>query len=415
MQTQPQAQLITHSEDWKREVAEIFFARRRIIGTTMLLIFVCSVLIAFLWPPTYVATGSILIQNRKPPSSPTSLEVKDVRVFDLSQEDVSSELEILTSPDLIRQTLQRMRDGGDRPASEGPASSAADRIRGALSGPVDRAAEFMAGTPEESDESSMLVRKVRSRLKTEVIPSSKVIKIRLTDRNPRRAEQFLDRLMDEYIRFRSAVFNPASQEKFLKDRTDDYQKKLEQNEDSMSAAITESSVTMVQREMEKNVALRGDLQAKLFALRDQYVDSRYIDNPTLEARMKLFQMEIKNLEDRNVELHKLSTRYKRMDRQADLLDYSFRTFARRAEEARINQDVTASSISSEVSILSRAGMSAERAFPKKGLTLFLGLLVGFITGCSLGFMVEFFDHTFKRPEDVERYGALPVLCSITRF
>jgi len=43
--------------------------------------------------------------------------------------------------------------------------------------------------------------------------------------------------------------------------------------------------------------------------------------------------------------------------------------------------------------------------------LFLGLIVALITGLSVGFLAEFFDHTVRRPEDVQKNVGLPVLCS----
>ena len=50
-------------------------------------------------------------------------------------------------------------------------------------------------------------------------------------------------------------------------------------------------------------------------------------------------------------------------------------------------------------------------FPRKGSTILLGLIVALITGLSVGFLAEFFDHTVRRPEDVEKNTGLPVLCS----
>jgi len=39
------------------------------------------------------------------------------------------------------------------------------------------------------------------------------------------------------------------------------------------------------------------------------------------------------------------------------------------------------------------------------------LLVGLLLGCSLGFVREYFDHTFKKPSDVMAYAGLPVIIS----
>ena len=74
--------------------------------------------------------------------------------------------------------------------------------------------------------------------------------------------------------------------------------------------------------------------------------------------------------------------------------------------------VTAKNIPSNVSILSEAFPSDGPVFPKKQIVIPLGLLIGFITGLSFAFIREYFDHTFKKPSDVQTYVDLPVIFSI---
>ena len=54
----------------------------------------------------------------------------------------------------------------------------------------------------------------------------------------------------------------------------------------------------------------------------------------------------------------------------------------------------------------------DQSFPGMEVIIPLGILIGFITGLSLGFLREFFDHTFKKPSDVENFIGLPVIFSI---
>ena len=102
----------------------------------------------------------------------------------------------------------------------------------------------------------------------------------------------------------------------------------------------------------------------------------------------------------------------RIGREINLFEFSQETFSKRREEAKT---ATAENVPSDISILSRAFPSNGPVFPKKTVVIPLGLLVGFLTGFSLGFLRQYFDHTFKKPSDVENYLGLPVIFSIPKW
>ena len=258
------------------------------------------------------------------------------------------------------------------------------------------------------------VRKVRSRLRLEVVPASNVVKVRYRGGSLEEAETVLDELLTQYMSYRSTVFNPADQQKFYADRTELYREKLEDVENRLCSMAEESSVTLADQEMGNNIELKLGLMQRLSALRDEYVSSSFLRNPSLEARMTLLQMTIKELEARNVELQRHHIDRQRIQREASLLEYSYETFAKRGEEAKINADISKANLSGDVTLLSRAAFSGQCVFPRKLLTIVLGLVVGFIAGCSLGFMGEYFDHTVKSPAHVARTTGLPVICSIRK-
>jgi succinoglycan biosynthesis transport protein ExoP len=450
-----------HSEDWKKELCEMVFAQSRLIVWTTAIMFSLAILIAAFWPPTYAASGSVLMRTAKAQNSPGTLERTDLRNFPVSKEDLASELEILSSPDLILQTVQAMQ--GKPLAKAGMADPA-----------------IMAE-----------VTRIKSGLKTEVILASHVIRITLEDQAPRRAEATLDALLEQYMTYRTKVFNPADQQLFFADRARLYKEKLENIEDQLSAKAKEASVALVDREMANNVDMKKDLMAQISALRDDYIQKEksvapfkqaietkevqffsFLDNRSindlgaqlmassverskalrefqpgsekvkaideqieqlykalraeamrvLDLRMaelqalnsRIVQLEatVKTMGERNIELQRQSTEIQRISREAALMQYSYETFSKRAEEAQINDAIANARLPGDISILSRSTLSAVRVFPQIGWTLLLGLIAGLVTGCSLGLLAEFFDHTFKRPSDVVRYAGLPVVCSI---
>ncbi len=449
------------NEDWKRELSEIFFARSSMIMLVTLVIFCSSVVIALVWPKTYVASASVLMRNKRLQTNPDSLQQAEVKNMPLSKQDILSEQEILNSPDLIRLTVAAMKGVSD---------------------------------PNKLTESQLEeVDKIRENLVTQVVPSSHVIRLQLNGYSAEWTERTLDTLLDEYFPYRAKVYNPGNQEKFLADRAELYRTQLEEIEDQMVRDASKSSITLVDREMQNNADLKRDMEKELSELRSALVQMKqqieplkgaledhdiklfsFLDNLVVndlgatlmqlsaehgqalrgvradspkikaievnmedaytalsaevskildqkeneiqasQARIEHLEQASSNVEARNVELQKFATQRNRKIREAELLQNSYETFTRRREEARINSAISQAQLSSDISILSRAASSAEIVFPIPLMTVLFGLLVGVLTGCSLGFIVEFLDHNIKRPGDVERYVNLPVICSIKK-
>jgi uncharacterized protein involved in exopolysaccharide biosynthesis len=384
-----------------------------------------------------------------------------LRNFPVSKEDLASELEILSSPDLIMQTVVAMRGK-----------------------PLDQAAIMDKSILDE-------VARIKQGLQTEVILASHVIRVTLANRDPRRAEATLDALLGQYMIYRTKVFNPTDQQLFFSDRARLYKGRLEAIEDQLSAKAKEASVALVDREMANNVDMKKDMMAQISALRDEHIQKEkylasfkkaaeqddlqffsFLDNRSindlgtqlmassverskalrdfqpgsekvkaldeqiaqlykalrgeamrlldlrvaelqaLEGRITQLETTVVKMGERNIELQRQSTDIQRISREAALLQYSYETFSKRAEEAQINDAIANARLPGDISILSRSAFSAVRVFPKVGWTILLGLIAGLVTGCSLGLLAEFFDHTFKRPSDVARYAELPVVCSI---
>lgn len=442
------------TEDWKRELAEVFFVRIRIIGATALANLVGAVLVAVFWPATYAATGSILVRGVPVRVSPEALQTPELKNLDVSKEDIATEVAILTSPDLIRRLVD---PSGAR--KEDPA------VR---------------------DE----VQRITRGISTEIVASSHVILVSLADRDGAWAERTLNALLKEYLSFRSQVFHPSGQEEFLRARAEKYKSDLQAIEERLVQMSKESSVTLPEREMANNADLIRDLKGKLSDLQVEHVqlereiaplkraleqespqyfaflnmdaidrlgdklkevraeyaklerayepgsdrllaiqqnvkaayddlrsearkvlESRTVTFESVKARKEEVERTIGALERRNVELQRIATEVQRLNRESALLAFSYDTFSKRAEEARINSAIASASFSGEVSILSWPS-TPTLVFPRPGLTLALGLLVGLIAGCTLGFLAEFLDHTVKRPSDVKRFVNLPTILSI---
>ena len=456
-----QTKEIVRTEDYFRELLLIFFAQKTLILWTTVIIFISSILVAFFWPPSYSATGSILVTGKSIEKSPEAIEEVGLRIFPLTKEDLYSELQILMSHDVIEKTIQDLEDKG------------------------------LYKTPGTDTDMSEQITMIHSKIDTKVLPASNVIEVAYLNNDYKYATSLLDSLIDQYVVYRMELSNPREAEIFFSQQADIFRANLEAMEDELMAIVETNNVSDPLRESEKNIALKKDLEQQLNTYSTQAVEKElaignleaaiksnniqyysFIENKPvinlsnrikdlqiergkklrdyhpLSAKIKLLEKQtletvalltvevkaykesetrrlailrgtinsiqdrIKYLDTRNVELHKQFMNAKRVQREAILLNASYETFSKRKEEARIKSRINANGLSSNVSILSRAFSTGKPVFPNKNVVIPLGLLVGFITGCSFGFMREYFDHSFKKPGDVQKYAGLPVILSI---
>ena len=72
------------TENYVREFFFIIFRQKLIIILTAAVVLVISILISFLYPPVYTATGNILVRGKKVEKNPGGIETEYRRASDLS-------------------------------------------------------------------------------------------------------------------------------------------------------------------------------------------------------------------------------------------------------------------------------------------------------------------------------------------
>lgn len=475
---------MAQTQDYRRELFLIFFAQSKIILWITAVIFIGSVFIAFVWPPIYATSGSILMRGKKAEQNPETLEDVQVRSLPLSKKDLASEMEILQSPDLIEITLQSLQQNNQWPKKQGEGFS------------FIPATLFALLSVEDAPKSTLVkeIREIRNNIKTEIVPESNVIRITLYNNDLHLAETLLNALLDQYVPYRMGVYSLSGAEKFFSKQAEQYKERQRQPEEALKVLASESSVTLPEKEMENNIILKNELKQQLNLLISEYIEKdlyvkhlkkaiddnnvqffsfieniqineystklmdliaervlvrrtyhpssekvqsinqqirdlfstvksevmKYGENQVnqlniLEQKIDHIKDAIDELDKANITLQNQFVESQRIMREAELLQFSYETFARRREEAKINSAIEAANLSSYVTILSKAISTGEPVFPKKHVVIPLGLLVGFITGCSLGFVRDYFDHTFKTPSHVSNYAGLPLILSIPKW
>ena len=450
------------TQDYIRESITIFFIQKNLILGVTAIIAIAAILISFFWPPTYSATGSILLKSTRALKSPESLEKVRLDVPPIRENDLFSEMEIIRSINVIEKTIQYLQK-------------------------KDLVFPEKEYTPERI---KTMITKIRNNLTTELIPRSNIFKVVLKWGDPQEAEILLETLMNQYLDYRASLYNPREAQKFFERQLKKFDHDLKELENNLIRLAKDSDSPNPKQEIEKNLLIEKNLEITLNSIRNKWVEQKtyvkylekalsspginffsYIDNleigdfgkklqdliiekesllrvyqpdtkkvrmmeeqikntyQALKAEVKRYvddqkarlramekkihslEEELKKISSKNIALYTSLIKSKRINREISLLEESYNTFAKRWEESRIESTRDPNRLFA-VSILSKACASKRPVFPNKRVVIPVGILVGFITGLTLGFLREFFDHTFKRPEDVENYANLPHICSI---
>jgi len=479
------------SDDWKRELAEVAFARLSIIVWITVLVAAGALAICVFYPPMHEASGSLVLRSKTAQSSTDSLSDTGERPTTPTENDLVSEQQLLLSGGLIQRTIEKLQ-------SQGHVESVADALgvqkEGWLSAVKVRIKRLMTSEGESTPESLMagtVERIRRGALRASVVTDSNVIRLRLQGRDSERIERFLDTLMSEYLHYRLEVLHPPDQRLFYRERRDFYSERLKALEAELLAATDAISVTDLEAEIANNIELQTTLLDRHSTLRNSYMDQEqrvamlaealededvthfaFLDNTvldtlngelmaltieegrlerqfreqspqlmglkqniadararlraevkaihrdatqrlrTLQAQTKLLEFSMAELKDKTDALQREAMRFRQLSREAELLRVSYESFARRAEEAEISEAVGASESSGDVTVLSRPAFTSRKVFPRVPLVPMLGLLFGVAAGVAIAFIVEYFDHTIRRPTDVSVYTSLPVVGSI---
>lgn len=213
-------------ENYLRELLLIYFARQRLILTTTGIIFLIAVAIAFLSTPIYSAQGAVLVRSSEAQRSPDTLDNSDVRVFKVSEDDLRSEIELIRSPAVIQGALEQL-----------------------------------AADVRLSDKLDWL--KVQKKLKTEVVPDSRVISVTLDLNDSALAVDLLNAVLDEYVLRRSRIIYPEGSADFFTTQLDRFGRQLESTEQKLVAMAKDNKTPDPAKEIDQNLQIRQEQDRRL--------------------------------------------------------------------------------------------------------------------------------------------------------
>jgi uncharacterized protein involved in exopolysaccharide biosynthesis len=132
---------------------------------------------------------------------------------------------------------------------------------------------------------------------------------------------------------------------------------------------------------------------------------------SLKARVREQRVQLTTARNGLRGINDSEMRLAQVQRDVSIQEANYRKYYEKLEEARIDNALEIGKISN-IRVVQPASYPQEPIRPRKILNLILGLFLGIVGGIGVAFFCEYTDHTFKKPEDIEKRLKLSTLASI---
>ena len=453
------------SNDYVRNFVTIFFARKLVIITVALVIMGGSVLFALLYPPVYMATSSVILKGAVSLKNPESIEKTQSEIGSISETELFSEIEIIlanvvaqnTADELILKgfdfggiggigTEEKKRDKAIElirsitTANLNPRSSTItiqttwgkpEKAKTILESLLENYFEYRSEVfkPREAETFfSVQLEKFSKELQEK---ESELRKLAVDSQTPDSASEMQNNLLN-MKNLERQLFDLKQSYYDQKFRVDLMETDIRSGEASYFSYVKDPQLQELSNlvleiikqrneagrifhpESEKIKNYNKQIDAAMGTFKREigkFVNAEKSELENINNKISFLMNQIKTLRDENMGLYEASTRSKMLERQIAVLEDSYTTFTKRLQEAKISNTYQTNTLFS-VSLLTRPEASDTPIFPNKAKVIPMGIIAGIIMGIAVGFLMEFFNHTFKTPEDVENNTDMIYIFSI---
>lgn len=239
------------TENILREILFIFFANKRAVIDTIVLIFVVVLAVAFLSPREYTANAALMVKSKRVERNPAIVQQLQDKIQSISREDLNSEAEIIGSIEVLKATILRL-------------SKTTDIFSLSL--------DLESGLPIDEyndDKLTNLVKKVSKKLDVSIVRTSQILDLTYTWDSPKNAELILDTIIEEYLTYRNAVYQPEKAKGFYNDTLQSYRDLLDENSKRIIQLTEKIKAPNANAEIESNLAVSEGFQLHLGTLEQQ--------------------------------------------------------------------------------------------------------------------------------------------------
>ncbi|MEA2061648.1 MAG: hypothetical protein U9P10_14310 [Thermodesulfobacteriota bacterium] len=453
------------SHDYVRDFITIFFIQKNLIITTSLVIIAGAVLFSLFWPPTYAASCSVILKGGISMKNPESIEKVPAEINAMRESDLYSEMKIIQSNIVAQNTCDELvkkglvfTAGGDGKDKKKARKKGASKIKSSVTASISPRSNIIeiSLTWENPKDAQLILDALvghyfayrseiykpkeaeaffaeQLRIFTDELEQKEkeLLNLTISSDTPDIDQTIVANMADaknfgrQLIQLKQDYFDQKYRINLLKkdlnndeisyftylenDPISDYSTRLQAlvSERNKIARIFHPESSKVKR---YDKQIRNTYDSIKNEVKRYYSSERAkLDN--IDDKISFLENKLKTIRNRNMKLYKTSASTKMLQRRIDVLADSYTTFTKRLEEAKINNNYKTNTLFT-VSLLTRPEAGGSPVFPNKQKTVFMGILAGIVAGLAAGFMVEFFDHTFKRPEDITNSSDMAYLFSI---
>lgn len=442
-------------QDYMRELLFMLFARRRLIVLVTLLVSAISTAVFFLSPPVYQGTSSLLVRGKVVSGAVDSLTGEGNKVLPVRKEDLYSEVQLLSSTALIQRVAERLHHEGV--LTEKPRQALVEYLRDSLRYEVLPATNVIkvSMTGQNREE---LVKLIDTTLDEYVLYRLAVYQpaksLAFFERQANRLQEEIARQEQELVSLVASSNTPEPIREIEANLLIKRDLEMELNKvngrlielrgsrEGLAGLVDLDAIPALQLDTPELTALlkhhvelqlaRAELlrtykpgSEKLREISREMAESerlirssmaRYLSSmdseiATLEQKEHALRERIDALGRRNLVLQESDIKANRIRKELAIKQTAYENFVRRRDEARMTETLDHNKLSSYVTVMEQAWSSPDPVFPRP-VMLPLGLVTGLILGMVLALMREFFDHSFKKPTDLERISQMPVIGSV---
>ena len=236
--------LSTKSEELRsytaREVAVIIFRHRRVATLCFLGVFFGAVIAALILPSYHAEMKFLVKRERVDPVISGDQSTSQIQIAspEITEQEMNSEVELLTSEDLLRHVV--------------------------LANHLDQSVGSSWFHRNDSERKiALAVRKLRSHLQVEAVRKTNILNVTLSSRNPKQAADVLASLASLYLEKHTQVMRPGDQYLFFAQQTEQAKKELAEAEDRLQSFNRAQRVVAPETERDNTLEKLSELSLSL--------------------------------------------------------------------------------------------------------------------------------------------------------
>jgi uncharacterized protein involved in exopolysaccharide biosynthesis len=214
-----------------------------------------------LWPPTYQSTAKILVQDERaqylvsPDLQDDAMAKQAVMARPVTQEDLNSEVELLTSRYLIKQAIQGLQPPRHYTGVGADLMGAANTV---LNLPVIGYQSLHSSPALSANDRWAL--DLERHLHPSTIKLSNVIEVNFNSHSPAWSRDFLARIIDKYLEYHAKLSADPQAEQFFNQQAQLLKAKLEASEEQLRQFEVQNGITDLTAQKQALVTRLSDLQ-----------------------------------------------------------------------------------------------------------------------------------------------------------